>query len=99
MDELDHAIQRWTERLFLAKELLPSDPPTSVQWEREVVSEIENTLRREPEALPRLRPALIRAREALSEGEVACESFQSDARGRNQAFHAHQAEHARNRIS
>lgn len=87
MDELDDAIQRWTERLFLAKELMPSDPPTSVQWEREVVSEIEATLRRVPEALPRLRPALLRAREALREGEAEAEHFQAEARERNSALH------------
>lgn len=96
MDELDHAIQRWTERLFLAKELLPSDPPTSVQWEREVVTEIENTLRREPQELPRLKSALYRAREALSEGEIACEHFRSDARDRNDAYHARESTHGRN---
>ena len=95
--ELDEAIQRWTERLFLAKELFASDPNTSVQWEREVIREIESTLRREPESLPRLRSALIRAREALLEGEQACEQFRSDAKARNQALHEHEAAHARNR--
>ena len=87
MDELDDAIQRWTERLFLAKELLPSDPPTSVQWERGVVAEIENTLHREPEGRARLRTALIRAREALKAGETVCQAFQQQARARNEAFH------------
>ena len=95
MDHLDEAIQRWTERLFLAKELLPSDPSTSVEWQREVVTDIENTLRRSPEELARLRPALIRAREALAEGETACERFRRDAQARNKAFHASEAEHAR----
>jgi len=95
MDDLDEAIQRWTERLFLAKELLPSDPTTSVSWQRETVEQIENELRRAPEQLPRLRPALLRAREALAEGEVECELFQRDAKRRNQTFHAHEAEHHR----
>jgi hypothetical protein len=95
MDDLDEAIQRWTERLFLAKELLPSDPPTAVGWQREVVSQIEDSLRQAPEELPRLRPALLRAREALVEGEFECEQFQRKARDRNRSFHEHEAEHAR----
>jgi hypothetical protein len=95
MDDLDEAIQRWTERLFLAKELLPSDPTTSVSWQRETVEQIENELRRAPEELPRLRPALLRAREALAEGEVECELFQREAKLRNKTFHAHEAEHQR----
>jgi hypothetical protein len=97
MDDLDEAIQRWTERLFLAKELLQNDPTTSVAWQREVVTQIENELRRSPEQLPRLRPALLRAREALAEGEVECELFQRDAKLRNQAFHSNEAEHAQQR--
>lgn len=97
MDHLDEAIQRWTERLFLAKELMESDPKSSVEWQRGVVSEIESTLRRTPEELARLRPALIRAREALVEGEASSERFQSDAQARNRAFHASEAEHARTR--
>jgi hypothetical protein len=95
MDHFDEAIQRWTERLFLAKELLPSDPKTSVAWQREVVTEIENTLRQSPEELARLRPALIRAREALAEGEAAAARFSQDSQARNRAFHAAEAEHAR----
>jgi hypothetical protein len=95
MDDLDEAIQRWTERLFLAKELLPSDPTTSVSWQRETVEQIENELRRAPEQLPRLRPALLRAREALAEGEVECELFQREAKLRNKTFHAHEAEQQR----
>jgi hypothetical protein len=95
MDDLDEAIQRWTERLFLAKELLPSDPQTSVAWQREVVEQIEGSLRQKPEELPRLRPALLRAREALTEAEFTCEQFQREAKARNQSFHAHEGEHAR----
>jgi len=91
MDELDHTIQRWTERLFLAKELLPSDPQTSVAWEREVIAEIENMLRRDPEDLARLRPALLSARAALNEGESVCADFRSDAKQRNEAFHDREA--------
>jgi hypothetical protein len=98
MDDLDEAIQRWTERLFLAKELLPSDPVTSVSWQREVVEQIENELRRTPEELPRLRPALLRAREALAEGEVEHELFQRDAKRRNQTFHAQEASNAHQRV-
>jgi len=97
MDHLDEAIQRWTERLFLAKELLPSDPTTSVAWQRDVVTDIENTLRRSPEELARLRPALIRARESLAEGEAASERFQREVQERNRAFHANEAERARPR--
>lgn len=95
MDDLDDAIQRWTERLFLAKELMPSDPPTAVKWQREVVDQIENALRRAPEELPRLRPALLRAREALVEGEFECEQFQREAKARNRSFHEHEAADAR----
>ena len=98
MDDLDNAIQRWTERLFLAKELLPNDPTTSVSWQREVVEQIESELRRAPEELPRLRPALLRSREALAEGELECELFQREAKLRNQSFHTHEAEHAHQRI-
>lgn len=98
MDDLDEAIQRWTERLFLAKELLENDPTTSVSWQREVVEQIEHELRRSPEQLPRLRPALLRAREALAEGEVECELFQRDAKLRNKAFHSNEAEHAQQRL-
>lgn len=97
MDDLDEAIQRWTERLFLAKELLPSDPKTSVAWGHEVVAEIEGTLRREPEELPRLRPALIRAREALDEAKVACDAFQSASRARGRALNASEAASAQSR--
>lgn len=97
MDDLDEAIQRWTERLFLAKELLASDPVTSVSWQHEVVDDIEKALRRVPEELPRLRPALIRAREALVEGELECEHFKREARARNRSFHEREAEHARSR--
>jgi hypothetical protein len=98
MDHLDEAIQRWTERLFLAKELVPSDPKTSVEWQREVVTDIENTLRQKPEELARLRPALIRAREALAEGEIQAAKFQHDSQERNAAFHAHEADSARGRM-
>lgn len=97
MDHLDEAIQRWTERLFLAKELLPSDPTTSVAWQREVVTDIENTLRRSPEELARLRPALIRARESLSEGEAVCERFKHETQERNLAYHTHETEQTRPR--
>ena len=97
MDDLDEATQRWTERAFLAKELLPSDPVTSVSWLQEVVEEIEKALRRVPEELPRLRPALLRAREALVEGELACEQFQRESRARNRSFHAREGEDARGR--
>lgn len=95
MDDLDEAIQRWTERLFLAKELLPSDPSTSVGWQREVVEQIEAALRQTPEELPRLRPALLRAREALTEAEFVCEQFQRESKLRNQSFHAHEKAHGK----
>lgn len=96
MDDFDDAIQRWTERLFLAKELLPSDPQTAVGWQREVVEQIENALRQAPQELPRLRPALLRAREALVEGEFEHDQFQREAKARNRSFHDHEAAHARN---
>ena len=95
MDDLDEAIQRWTERLFLAKELIPNDPTTAVGWQREVVDQIEAALRKAPEELPRLRPALLRAREALVEAEFECDQFQRKARDRNRLFHEHEAEHSR----
>jgi hypothetical protein len=81
--------------LFLAKELLLSDPPTAVEWQREVIDQIESALRHTPEELPRLRPALLRAREALIEGELECELFQRKARERNRSFHEHEAEDSR----
>lgn len=93
MDELDEAIQSWTERLFLAKEVLANDPSTSVSWSREVVDQIEGELRRTPEELPRLRSALLRAREALTEAELECKLFQREAKQRNQSFHAHETTH------
>jgi hypothetical protein len=95
MDDLDESIQRWTERLFLAKELLASDPQTAVSWQREVVEQIEKALRQRPEELPRLRPALLRAREALVEGEFEHDQFQRASRARNQSFHEHEAADAR----
>lgn len=95
MDDFDDAIQRWTERLFLAKELLGSDPQTAVGWLREVVEQIESALRQTPEELPRLRPALLRAREALVEGEFVAEQFQRESKARNRTFHEHEAADAR----
>lgn len=95
MDDIDEAIQRWTERLFLAKEIVPSDPQTAVGWEQEVVEQIEAALRKTPEELPRLRPALLRAREALVEGEFERDQFQRASRARNASFHEHEAAGAR----
>lgn len=95
MDDLDESIQRWTERLFLAKELLPNDPTTAVAWQREVVEQIESALRHSPEELPRLRPALLRAREALVEGEFECDQFQRASKARNRSFHEHETSQAR----
>jgi len=97
MDDLDEAIGRWTERLFLAKELMPNDPKTSVAWQREVVSEIESWLRRAPEELPRLRPALLRAREAMGEGRAVSERFARDSQRRGRAHLDGEAQAARGR--
>jgi hypothetical protein len=88
---IDEAVQHWRERLFLAREQLAADPLNSVEWERDVVAEIESTLERHPEQHTRLEPVLLQARAALREGERASARFVSDSGKRRERMHAYEA--------
>src|SRR5687768_1267234 len=88
---IDEAVQHWRERLFLAREQLGGDPLNSVEWQRDVVAEIESALERHPEQRARIEPVLVQARAALRDGERASSRFVGDAKGRNKRMHAYEA--------
>jgi hypothetical protein len=91
---IDEAVQHWRERLFLAREQLAADPLNSVEWQRDVVSEIESALESHPEQRARIEPVLVQARAALRDGERASTRFVDDSAGRAKRMHAYEAARA-----
>jgi hypothetical protein len=88
---MDDVMQRWRERLFLAREQVAGDPQSSVEWQRDVIAEIETAVERHPEQRGRLEPVLVQARAALREGERASERFGRASAGRSRHMHAYEA--------
>lgn len=88
---IDESVQRWRERLFLAREQIAADPLNSVEWQRDVIAEILSAIEHHPGERDRLTSVLMQARAALADGERASARFVKDSSERAKHMHAYEA--------